>query len=81
MPVRPGVDMKKILVLLIIAGALAGVALNYNFILFDNKMKMLKKTELTFEDTFVDARGAKKLNLLSKPALINAGIKDILDAK
>ena len=73
--------MKKILVLLIIAGALAGVALQYHFILFDNKIKTLKKTELTFEDTFVDARGAKKLNLLSKPALMKAGIKDIMDMK
>ena len=73
--------MKKILILLIIAGVLTGFALNYHFILFDNKMKMLKKTEVTFEETFVDARGAKKLQLLSKPALIKAGIKDILDRK
>jgi len=41
----------------------------------------LKKTELTFDDTFVDARGAKKLNLLSKPALMKAGIKDIMDSR
>ena len=73
--------MKKILVLLIIAGVLAGIALNYHFILFDNKIKTLKKTELTFDDTFVDARGAKKLNLLSKPALMKAGIKDIMDGR
>jgi len=74
-------NMKKIAVLLVIAGAFIGFAINYHFILFDNKVKILKKTEATFEDTFVDARGAKKFNLLSKPALLRAGIKDILDSK
>jgi hypothetical protein len=81
MLVLPGVDMKKLLFLLLLAGVLIVGALNYHFILFDDGMKTLKKTELTFEDTFVDARGAKKLQLLSKPALIKAGIREILDIK
>jgi len=73
--------VKKILSFLLVAGALALVALSYHFILFDEGIKILRKTELTFEDTFVDARGAKKLQLLFKPALINAGIKEMLESK
>jgi len=71
--------MRKVLVILLVAGALTFGALSYHFILFDEGIKILRKTELTFEDTFVDAGGAKKLQLLFKPALINAGIKDMLD--
>jgi len=71
--------MKKILSFLLVVGALTFGALNYHFILFDEGIKILQKTELTFEDTLVDARGAKKLQLLLKPALINAGIKEMLD--
>ena len=41
-------------------------------------MKILKKTNLAYEDTFVDARGAKKLELVLKPALISAGINDVI---
>lgn len=73
--------MKKAFYLLLIAGALTFGALSYHFILFDEGIKILRKTELTFEDTFVDARGAKKLQLLFKPALINAGIKEMLESK
>jgi hypothetical protein len=73
--------MRKVLSSLLIAGALTFGALNYHFILFDEGIKILHKTELTFEDTFVDARGAKKLQLLFKPALIKAGIKEMLDVK
>ncbi len=73
--------MKKILSILLIAGALAFGALSYHFILFDEGIKILRKTDLTFEDTFFDARGAKRLQLLFKPALINAGIKEMLESK
>lgn len=73
--------MKKVLSLLLIAAVLTFGALSYHFILLNEGIKILRKTELTFEDTFVDARGAKKLQLLFKPALINAGIKDMLDTK
>jgi hypothetical protein len=73
--------VKKILFFLLVAGALTIGALNYHFILFDDGIKILGKTDLTFDDTFVDARGAKKLQLLFKPALINAGIKDMLEGK
>ena len=71
--------MKKLLTLLIFAGALAYGVLNYHFILMDKKVKVLKKVELTFQDTFVDARGEKKIKLLLKPSLVKAGIKDVID--
>jgi hypothetical protein len=71
--------MKKFLILLIIAGALAYGMLSYHFILMDKGVKVLKKLELTFQDTFVDARGEKKIKLLLKPSLVKAGIKDVID--
>jgi len=71
--------MKKILILLILTGALAYGALNYHFILMDNGLKVLKKVELTLQDTFVNARGEKKIKLLLKPSLVKAGIKDAID--
>jgi len=71
--------MKKILFLLIFTGALAYGVSNYHFILMDNGVKALKKIEFTFQDTFVDARGEKKIKLLLKPSLVKAGIKDAID--
>ena len=71
--------MKKLLILLIFASALAYGVLNYHFILMDKTVKVLKKVELTFQDTFVDARGEKKIKLLLKPSLVKAGIKDVID--
>jgi hypothetical protein len=73
-----GENMKKLIIALVVAAALVTGALNFHFILIDSKIKILKKADLTFEDTFVDARGAKKLKLFSKPALVKAGIKDLL---
>jgi hypothetical protein len=67
-----------LIVALLILGLAAGAALNYHFILLDDNLKVLKKTGMTLEDTFVDARGNKRLKLLLKPALIEAGIKDAL---
>jgi hypothetical protein len=53
--------------------------MNFHFIYLGNRVKILKKADLTFEDTFVDARGAKKLKLYMKPSLVKAGIKDVLE--
>ena len=69
--------MKKTLIILIIAVALVFGILNYHFILLDSSLKILKKTDMTFSNTFVDARGEKKYKLILKPALIKAGIKDL----
>ena len=71
--------MKKTLVIVLIGGLMAvGLALNYHFILLVGDTKVLKKTELTFDKTFVDARGTKKLKLYLDPVLVRAGIKDLL---
>ena len=70
--------MKKVLLLLVIAGALIFSALNYHFILMDKNFKILTKVNLTFSHTFVDARGAKKFKLFLNPSLVKAGIKNVL---
>jgi hypothetical protein len=71
--------MKKLFIACIIAAAIVYGALNFHFIFMGNRIKVLKKADLTFEDTFVDARGANKLKLYMKPALVKAGIKDVLE--
>ncbi len=68
--------MKKLIVL-IIAGSGLYLSLFYHIILLDNSIKFLKKTNITFEDCFVDARGMNKTKLLLKPHLIEAGLKDL----
>jgi len=70
--------MKKALLILVITGALIFIALNYHFILMDKNFKLLKKVELTFNNTFVDARGAKKFKPLLNPSLAKAGIRNAL---
>ena len=70
--------MKKIVIGLIIFAAAGYGLLSYHFVLLDSSMKILKKTTLAYENTFVDARGAKKLELALKPDLITAGINDVL---
>ncbi|MBW2589657.1 MAG: hypothetical protein JRD71_02865, partial [Deltaproteobacteria bacterium] len=70
--------MKKVLLILVITGALFFAALNYHFILMDKNVKILKKVELTFDNTFVDAREAKKFKLFLNPSLLKAGIRKAL---
>ena len=70
--------MKKI-IFLVIAAALVLGALNFHFILTDGGLRLLNKTALTFDRTFVDARGLKKHRLLTTPALVKAGIEDVLE--
>jgi uncharacterized protein YxeA len=71
--------MKKIVIIVVILAALTFGVLNYHFILMDNSVKLLKKTDLTYKNTFVDARGAKKYKLVLNPALMKAGIRDLLE--
>jgi len=73
--------MKKALLILVITGALFFAALNYHFILMDKNVKILKKVELTFNNTFVDARGAKKFKLFLNPSLVKAGIRKVFRDK
>ena len=69
--------MKKVAVALLIVAAVVLGTLNYHFILLDSNLKILKKVNYTFKDTFVDARGSKKYKLLLNPALVKAGVKDL----
>jgi hypothetical protein len=69
--------MKKIAIIAVIIAALTFGALNYHFILMDSSIKLLKKADLTFANTFVDARGAKRYELYLNPALVKAGLKDL----
>ena len=71
--------MKKIIIALVIAAAAGYGVLSYHFILFDSSLKILKKTGVRYENTYVDARGAKKMELALKPDLIAAGINDVID--
>ena len=71
--------MKKVAVALLIAAALVFGTLNYHFILLDSNLKILKKVNYTFKDTFVNARGSKKYKLLLHPALVKAGVKDLYE--
>ncbi len=70
--------MKKIIVALVIAAAAGYGVLSYHFVLFDSSLKILKKTSARYENTFVDARGVKKVGLALKPDLIAAGINDVI---
>ena len=71
--------MKKILVFLIILGGVGLYgSLKYHFIVLDEQIKILEKNELSLHNTFVDARGAKFLQLLGEPDLLKAGFKDLV---
>ena len=73
--------MKKIIVLISSIVGLTLTALNIHIVQLDESVEVLVKTEMTFADTYVDARGTKKLDLLTKPRLLEAGLKEILDSK
>ena len=68
----------RLLSLLLILGILAFALLRYHFILLDNNVKILKKTTLNWQYTFVDARGARRYKLILNPELVKAGLKDLL---
>lgn len=70
--------MKKFIVGLVIAAAAGYGLLSYHFVLLDSSLKIIKKTGVRYENTFVDARGTKKIELALKPDLIAAGINDVL---
>ena len=69
--------MKKVAVALLVFAAVVFGTLNYHFILLDSNLRILKKVNYTFKDTFVDARGSKKYKLLLNPALVKAGVRDL----
>lgn len=65
------------IILLLAAGA-GYLALNYHIIIFDDRLKLLKKTEYSLNNVIVDARGANLLKLATQPDLIKAGIMELL---
>jgi hypothetical protein len=69
--------MKKLICVCVLAGA-AWALLRFHFILLDSRIKVLPKSDLTLAQTFVDARGAKKMRLLLDPDLAKAGLEDVL---
>ena len=74
---QKGGDLKKIVGICVLIGV-AWALLRFHFILLDSRVKVLAKSDLTLAQTFVDARGAKKMRLLLDPDLVKAGLKDIL---
>ena len=70
--------MKYAIIIVIVLCALAFAMMNYHFILLDDRLKVLEKTEWTLDSTFVDARGTKKVKLLLNPALAEAGFRELL---
>ena len=68
--------MKKVLIIIIMSALIFGV-LNFHFILMDGGIKILKKVDISFNNSFVDARGAKRVKLF-EPDLIRAGLMDQL---
>ena len=73
--------MKLFVVLFLFIIGLVISALNIHIVQLDNSFEFLVKTEMTFEDTYVDARGANKIKLLSNPKLIEAGINKLLNER
>ncbi len=71
--------MKKFIVLLVVVAVAGYGLLSYHFVLFDNSLKIIKKTSPRYEHTFVDARGMKKLELVTKSDLLAAGIADVVN--
>jgi len=69
--------MKKIIVLMSLAGLIFG-ALNIHLIWTDSGPKVLPKSSMSFEYTFVDASGINKYKLVTNPVLIKAGIRELL---
>lgn len=69
--------MKKMAGLLALVGVI-WMLFNFHFILLDAQLKILPKSHFTLDNTFVDARGAKKIRLLLNPELAKAGFRDLL---
>lgn len=71
--------MKYLIVVIAVVAVIAFGALNYHFIQVDGGIKVLKKTEMSLEHIYVDARGANRYKLYLNPTLLKAGIKDLLE--
>jgi len=47
----------------------------------DTQINIIKKSELGWKYTFVDARGSKQLKLFLNPGLVKAGFKSLHSEK
>jgi hypothetical protein len=72
--------MKKILIAVVVLAAL-GIfgALNVHVIVLDDEIKILRKVDMSFTDTVVDARGMNKFRLFTRPKLVRAGIVELIE--
>ncbi len=71
--------MKTVIGLILVA-VVTFFVFQYHFILIDDGLKILKKSELGLEYTFVDGRGAaNKAKILTNPTLVKAGISDVFN--
>ncbi len=69
--------LKKILTIGIIC-AIGYMILAYHYIVIDNSVKMLKKSELTLKYTIFSTKGKPAEKVLGVPELWNDGIGDLL---
>ena len=69
--------LKKIVIFGIFGGTLF-FFLSYHIILIESSVKLLKKSTLTLNYTFFNAKGKTAMNILSVDALRDDGIGDIL---
>jgi hypothetical protein len=69
--------IKKLILWVCLGGGLY-LLMSYHFIFFGKNCKILKKSELTLNNTFFSARGTSNESLLSIDVLREAGIADIL---
>jgi len=68
------------IVVCILVAVAAYLSFQYHFILIDDGLKILKKSDPGLEYTFVDGRGAvNKAKILVNPALVKAGVDDIFN--
>jgi len=68
---------KKFILLLLLGGALY-FCLSYHFVFVGKTVKMLKKSELTLEYTFVNTKGRSNKALMKIDQLREDGIGDLL---
>ena len=68
---------KKIAIFAVI-GAICYFLMAYHYIIIDNSLKMLKKSELTLKYTIFSTKGKPVETVLSVPELWNDGIGELL---
>ena len=73
--------MKNLIILIFFGCLVTIISMNYHFILFDDNLTVLRKNNQKLENTLVDARGTKAMQIVLMPDLLAAGLKDQLKGK